>query len=293
MADDALIAGAAAPAGTRWIRSVPVLDAIWALLVAVAITVSSSFALIDLTNNSLRTQDAPLRVYVLGVPAVAAIIAIIAIVRRSSGLAAAATGALVPAVALSGSLGSSLFLDDASPFTDVGVPLAVGSALLGIAMFVRWFVYMTPVVTGVDPRPSMVAARGLLVVGLLLVGNVMVVALLDGPTWSAAFVVSTACMLLGPFVVVASALARSVESNVLAVAACAAQAVAVVFATLDDGGVEIDSTLALRTGVVGVIGLVVGAGIAIVGADRAAIDDPPTTDDLDDPDWRWSADDDV
>ena len=34
MADDALIAGAAAPAGTRRIRSAPVLDAIWVLLVA-------------------------------------------------------------------------------------------------------------------------------------------------------------------------------------------------------------------------------------------------------------------
>jgi hypothetical protein len=293
MADDALIAGAAAPAGTRWIRSGPVLDATWALLVAVAIAVSSSFALIDLPTSSLRTQEAPLRVYVVAVPAVAAILAIAAIVRRSAGLAAAATGTLVPAVALSGSLGSSLFLDDASPFTDVGVPLAVGSALLGIAMFVRWFVYLTPVAIGVDPRPSRLPAHGLLGVGVLLVGNVVVVALLDAPTWSAAFVVSTACMLLGPIVVLAAALARSVESNVLAVAACAAQSVAVVFATLDDGGVEIDSTLALRTGVVGVIALVVGAGIAIVGADRAVVDDTPSTDEIDDPDWRWSADDDV
>jgi hypothetical protein len=295
MAEDALIVGAAAPAGTRRIRSAAVLDSIWVLLVAGVVVVSSFFALIDLPNRYLRTQDAPLRVYVVVVPAVAVALAVAAIIRRSVPLAAVATGTLVPAVALCGSLGASLFLDAASPFTDAGVPLAVAAALLGIVMVIRWFVYATPPVPGVEPRPTELLRRGLLTTGLVLTANVVIAALADDPTWSASFVVSTACLLLAPLVVLAAAAVCSVSSNLVAAGACAAQAVAVVVATLDDGGIEIDSTLALRTGVIGLIALVVGAGVAIAGADRAVIGDEPTVEllDADDPDWRWSVDDDL
>ena len=71
MAEDALIAGAAAPAGTRWIRSAPVLDSIWAIAVAALIIASSFFALVDVENPLFRTGAAPLRVYALGLPILA------------------------------------------------------------------------------------------------------------------------------------------------------------------------------------------------------------------------------
>ena len=296
MGEDALVAGAAAPAGRRRIRSAAVLDAIWALVVAVAVCASSFFALIDLPDSSLLTRDAPLRVYVIALPAAVAVVAVLAIIRGSTLLAAAATGMLVPAVALCGPLGGSLFLDAASPFTDAGVPFAVGAALLGIVMIVRWFVYLTPPVPGVEARPTQLLNRVLLAVGLVLVANVVVDALADEPTWSASFVVATTFMLLTPLVVLAAAAARSVASNIVAAASCVAQAVAVVVVTIDDGDVEISSTFALRTGVIGVIALVLGAGVAVVGTRQTELDDVPTAafgvaDD--DADWRWSVDDDL
>ena len=64
-------------------------------------------------------------------------------------------------------------------------------------------------------------------------------------------------------------------------------------AVIDDGDVTIGSTFALRTGVVGLAGLVAAAGTAIAGAVTAeaepiehvagSIDD--------DASWRWSSDD--
>jgi hypothetical protein len=295
MAEDALIAGAAAPAGTRLIRSASVLDAAWVMVVAGVLVASSFVPLIDLPNAFLRTRDAPLRVYVFVVPLIAVVVAVLALVRRSTLLAAVATGIVVPAAALSGSLAGALFFDAASPFTDAGVPVALGAGLLGVVMIVRWFVYLASPLPGVESRPTSTWARGLAGVGLVLVVNVVVGALGDDPTWSASFVAATGFMLLAPLVVVAAAVARAVAASAVAAAACLAQFVAVVVATVDDGDVGVASTFALRTGVVGLIALPVGAVVAIVGARVGEIDAQLPGDELvaDDADWRWAVDDDL
>lgn len=293
MADDGLIAGAAAPGGTRHIRSASALDAIWAATVAGAVIVSSFFPLVDLPNTYLRTRDAPLRVYVVIVPVVASAVAIVALVRRSTLLAAVATGIVVPALALCGSLGGALFFDAASPFTDAGVPLAVGAAVLGVIMLIRWFVYHPLPLLGVEPRPTIVSARPLLVVGLALAGNVVVGAALDDASWSLSFVVATLFMLLTPLVVITSAFVRTVAANALAAAACLAQVVAVLVARFDDGEVGIGSTLALRTGALGLVALAAAAAVAILGAVNAVVETDPDAGVAsdDDADWRWTVDD--
>jgi hypothetical protein len=295
MAEDALIAGAAAPTGTRLIRSAAVLDATWAAVVAAVLVASSFVPLIDLPNALLRTRDAPLRVYVLVGPLVAVAIAVLALLRRSMLLAAVATGVLVPAVALCGSLAGALFFDAASPFTDAGVPVALGAASLGIVMIVRWFVYLATPLTGVERRPTSRWARALLLVGMVLVVNVVVGALGDDPTWSASFFAATGFMLLAPLVVLAAAVARAVAASVVAATACIAQVVSVTVAMLDDGDVALASTLALRTGIVGLIALPVGAAVAIIGAREAEIEVEVPGDELDadDADWRWTVDEDL
>jgi len=292
MADDGLIAGAAAPAGTRRIRSVATLDAIWVILVGIAVVVSSFFPLIDLPDSYLRTSDAPLRVWVVVLPVIALVVAVVALVRRSTLLAAVATGTLVPAVALCGSLGGALFFDAASPFTDAGAPLAVGAGVLGAMMLIRWFVYHPLSLVDVEPRPTIAASRGLLALGLVFVVNVVVDALADDVAWSMSFVVATSFMLLTPLVVVAAALVRKVNAQAVAGAACVAQLIAVVVARVTDD-LEVGSTLSLRTGAVGLVALAVAAAVAGVGAATAAVDaepDAPVEFD-DDAAWRWTADD--
>ena len=266
------------------------LDAIWVAIVAAAIVVSSFFPLIDLPDSYLRTRDAPLSVWVVFLPVVAFVVAVVALVQRSTPLAAVATGVLVPAVALCGSLGGALFFDAVSPFTDAGVPLAVGAAVLGVIMLIRWFVYHPLPLLDVEPRPTVPAARSLLVVGLVLVTNVVVGALVDDPSWSMSFVVATMFMLLTPLVVVTTALVRAVTGLAVAAAACVGQVVAVVVAwVVDDVGVG--STLSLRTGVVGLGGLAVATGIATVGAVTAVVPSGTAARADDDAAWRWAADD--
>ncbi len=293
MAEDALIAGAAAPAGTRWIRSASVLDSIWAMVVAGLIIVSSFFALVDVENPLFRTGEAPLRIYALGLPTLAMIVAVVAAARRSAVSAAVASGMLVPSVALLGSLAGALFFDSVSPFTDAGTPLSLGCAAVGIVMLIRWFVYAPVPLSGVESRPTRLSARVLLGIGTVLVANVAVAAFRDNPQWSASFVVATTFMLLTPLVVVASATVRTVAANALAASAAAAQIVAVVVVMVDGDDVGITSVFALRTGVFGLVAL--GAAVvaavfasvtAVVGSDSArdfAADD--------DASWRWDVDD--
>lgn len=295
MAEDALIAGAAAPAGTRWIRSAPVLDSIWSLIVAGVIGLSAFFPLVDVDNPLFRTGEAPLRVYSLGLPVLALIVIVAAVVRRSAVLAAVATGILVPSIALLGSLAGALFFDSASPFTDAGTPLSLGCAAVGLIMLVRWFVYHPVPIAGVDARPTLVSARVLLGVGLVLVANVAIAALRDDPQWSASFVVATMFMLLTPLVVVASAAVRTVAGNALAAGASAAQIFAVTVTMLDGDNVGVTSVFALRTGLVGLVGLAVATFVAIVGAVSAVVASDSEIDIAsdDDADWRWDLDDDL
>lgn len=293
MVDDGLIAGAAAPAGTRRIRSVSTLDAVWVAVVAVLLFGSSFFWLIDLPTASLRTLDAPLRVYVVVVPTVALVISVVALIRHSETLAAVATGVLVPGISLAGSLAGSLFFDAASPFTDAGVPLTLGVAVIGVVMLLRWFVYRPDVIVDVEARPPMISAQALVLLGAVLIANVVVGAVLDDPEWSLSFLVSTGFMSVGPIVVVAAGALRSVNGHVLAAAVCCAQPLAVLSAVIDDGDVTIGSAFALRTGVVGLVGLVAAAGMAIAGAVTADVE--PAQDVArsidDDTSWRWSSDD--
>jgi hypothetical protein len=295
MAEDALIAGAAAPAGTRRIRSAPVLDSIWSLVVAAAIVLSSFFPLVDVDSPLFRTGEPPLRVYALGLPVLALIVVIAAVVRRSAVLAAVASGILVPSIALLGSLAGALFFDAGSPFTDAGTPLSLGCAAVGVIMLIRWFVYHTVPILGVEPRPTLLSARVLLGVGLALVANVVVDALRDDPRWSASFVVATMFMLLTPLVVVASAAVRTVAANALAAGAAWAQTVAVLVAMLDGEDLDITSVFTLRTGVVGVIALVAAGCVAVFGAVTAVVESDAVVDGAsdDDTNWRWDVDDDL
>jgi len=294
MADDGLIAGAAAPAGTRLVRSPILLDALWAASVACAVVVSSRLPLIDLDTVYLRTFDPPLRVYALFIPVVAIVVAAMSVVLKSARSAAVASGLLVPSIALGGSLAGSLFLDDVSPFTDAGVPLGLAVSAVGIAMIIRWFVYQpSPSVTH-DPRPAMRTAQALVVLGALLAVSVFVSALRDDLGWSLSSVVPTLLMMLTPLVVVAAGLFRSVESNALAAAACGSQLVAVVVVRLDDEGVGLDSAFTLRTGVLGLIGLTCASAVAVIGMVGATTElaaDQGSVEPTDDASWRWSPDD--
>jgi hypothetical protein len=295
MAEDALIAGAAAPAGTRWIRSAPVLDSIWSLIVAGLIILSSFFPLVDVDNPLFRTSEAPLRVYALGMPILAVIVTVVAVVRRSAVLAAVSSGILVPSIALLGSLSGTLFFDAASPFTDAGTPVALGCAALGVIMLIRWFVYHPVPRSGVELRPTTLSARVLLGIGFVLVANVVIAALRDNPRWSASFVVATMFMLLAPLVVVASAAVRTVAGNALAAGASSAQIVAVSVAMLEGDDVDVTSVFALRTGVVGLVALGAATAVAVFGAITAAVE-PDSASDIasdDDAAWRWDVDDDL
>jgi hypothetical protein len=291
MVDDALIAGAAAPSGGRLIRSPWVLDAIWVASVAALFIAVSPFPLIDLESTYLRLFDAPLRVFVLALPVVAIGVAVGALVRRSAAVGAAATGVLVPTVALGGSLAGALFLDAASPFTDAGVPLTLAAAVLGLVMLVRWFVYQPSPLPGRDRRPPVVSGRALVGLGVVLVANVLVNTVRDDVGWSSSTVVATAFMLIAPAVVLTAGLVRSVGAAILATASCVAQSVAVIVVLLEDGDVQIDSSLALRTGVVGLVVMIGAAAAAVVGVRGATVDIDERPGPRDDESWRWSADD--
>ncbi len=293
MAEDALITGAAAPAGNRWIRSAPVLDSIWAIAVAALIIASSFFALVDVENPLFRTGAAPLRVYALWLPVLAVLIAVFAAAQRSVMPAAVASGILVPSIALLGSLAGALFFDSVSPFTGAGTPLSLGCAAVGVAMLLRWFVYQPVPKRGVESRPTMTSARVLLGIGSVLVVNVVIAAFRDGPEWSASFVVATMFMLLTPLVVLASAAARTVVANSLAANAASAQFVAVVLTVLFGDQVGVASVFALRTGVVGLVALGAAAVAAVIGMIMAVVesDSASVISVDDDSSWRWDVSD--
>ncbi|MEP4651454.1 MAG: hypothetical protein ABJ314_14820, partial [Ilumatobacter sp.] len=221
MTDDALIAGAAAPTRARRIASGAPLDVVWIIVTGVALVTSSMFDLIDLPAQRLRTGDAPLRIFVIGLPLVACVLAGVAARRRSELLAAAATGVLAPGIALAGSLSVSLFLDDDSAFADVGVAVSLTAALLGTVMIVRWFVYHPLSLVIDERRPMRPMSHGATGVGLVLVAVVMLTGIGDGV--DVAWLGQTAAMLTVPAIVVGGTLFRTVASAVLVGSAAATQ----------------------------------------------------------------------
>lgn len=288
MTDDSLIAGAAAPTRQRWITSAVRLDAVWVLAVSAALGVSSLFDLVDLPTTRLRTGEAPLRAFVVGIPIIACVVAAAAARRRSELLAAAATGVLAPAIALAGSLSIALFLDAASAFADVGVAISLGAALLGAVMLVRWFVYHPLSLLGDEARPQRAGSLGLAAVGAALAVVVVVSGLGDGT--GLAWVAQTAGMLVLPAVLTMSGLIRTVPAVVLAAAAAAAQIVAVVVVKFDQPTLQWDSDLVLRTGIIGLVGSGIAVVLSVVSIVGASPDDVSFEIDDDEP-WRWAADD--
>ncbi len=288
MTDDALIAGAAAPTRTRRIASGARLDVVWILVTSAALVISSVFDLIDLPTQRLRTGDAPLRVFVIGLPLVACVLAGVAARRRSELVAAAATGVLGPGIALAGSLSVSLFLDDDSAFADVGVAVSLVAALLGTVMLVRWFVYHPLSLLVDERRPLRALSYGAAAVGLVLVAVVVLTGIDDG--LGAAWFGQTAALLTVPAVVVGGSLVRTVPSAVLVGSAAVTQIVAVLVVKLERSAVALDSDLTLRTGVVGLLGLGATVALAAGAVVRSAPDDAPSQID-DDESWRWSSDD--
>ena len=145
------------------------------------------------------------------------------------------------------------------------------------------------------PRPTVVSARVLLGIGVVLVANVVIAALGDNPERSASFIVATAFMLLTPLVVVGSATARTIAGNALAAGASAAQVVAVAVLMLDGDGLGVTSVFALRTGIVGLVGLTAATVVAVFGATSAAVEPDAVIDTGSDDDagWRWALDDDL
>lgn len=286
MSDDALIVGAAAPVGTRRIRSVVLLDVTWVSVTAVALLVSSRFALIDLPGQYLRTGDAPLRIWVVGLPVVALLVAVVAAVRRSPLLAAMATGILAPAVAFSGSLAVSLFLNESSAFADAGVAVSLGAACLGVAMLLRWFVYHPADLLADESRPTpgvsaAVVAAGV-ATGVVIVANGVV----DDGAWSSSFVFQTLLIAVVPLVIVGCGSMRTRGAMALAASAAVAQIVGVVGVRIELT-LPLDSDLLLRTGAAGIVLLTVAAGLCVVGVIRHAVDDTVEPSD-DDAEWRWT-----
>ena len=288
MADDELIAGAAAPTRKRWITSGVRLDVLWVFAVSAALGVSSLVDLIDLPNARLRTGDAPLRAFVVVLPLVACVIAAVAARRRSELLAAIATGVLAPGIALAGSLSMSLFLDEASAFADVGVVISVGAALVGIVMLFRWFVYHPLSLLGDEARPQRVTSLGLTVVGVGLTAVVVITGLGDGI--GLAWIGETAAMLVVPLLLMASGLIRTIPAVALGAAAAAAQVVAIVIVKVEQSRIQWDSDLVLRTGIIGLVGLSVAVLLAVVSTIGACPDELAVEID-DDESWRWSSDD--
>ncbi len=288
MSDDGLIAGAAAPARSRRITSVLRLDVVWVLVASAALGVSSFFDLIDLPNARLNTGEAPLRVFVIGLPLAACVLAAVATRRDSELVAAAATGVLAPGVALTGSLSMSLFLDEASAFADVGVAISLAAALVGVVMFSRWLVYHPLSLLGDEERPDRRASLALVGLGAAFGVNVVGSGLGDGV--DVAWFVETAAMLLVPALIVTAGLIRTSPVVVLAATATGGQVAAVLIMKVEQSEVPFDSTLALRTGVNGLFVSVVAIATAIAAVVRSAPDDVPVRV-SDDESWRWVSDD--
>lgn len=291
MSDDALIAGAAAPVGQRWIRSTAVLDSGWVIVSALALIASSFFPLVDLPGTRLQTGDEPLRFFVLGLPVIAIVMAVVGAVRGSLVVVAAATGVLAPGIALAGSLGASLLLSDAAAFADVGVAIAIGAALVGLVMLVRWFVYHPLPLTGDQSQPVPLAGRALLALGGLLAAILVVTTIVGGTSWSTASVGQTLVLLVVACVVVAAGGIRTVAAAWLSCAACTSQVLAVLVVRAEKSTISFDSDLVLRTGVVGIAALVVIAVVSIVAAMSATPDPEPDADADAVESWRWHLDD--
>lgn len=291
MSDDALIFGAAAPEGHRWIRSTTTLDAGWVIVASLALILSSFFALIDLPAVTLRTGADPLRFYVVGLPVIAVAIAIMGAVRRSVPVVAAATGALAPGVALTGSLGASLLLSDDAAFADVGVAISVGASMLGAVMLVRWFVYHPMPLLGDQSRPVPFVGALLIGLGALLAGVLLVTTIAGDFAWSLASVGQTSLLSTVACVVVAAGVSRTVGAAWLCGAACAAQVVAVLVVRAESTELPWDSDMLLRTGIAGLVVLVAATGASVAAVTTARPDPAPDPEDDTTESWRWSADD--
>ncbi len=291
MSDDALIAGAVAPVGQRWIRSTAVLDAVWVVVAALALILSSFIALIDLPNAQLRTGAEPLRFFVLGLPIIAIVVAVVGAARGSIAVVAVATGIVAPGFALAGSLGASLLLSDESAFADVGVAISFGASLLGIVMLVRWFVYHPMPLLGDQSRPVPLAGHALWALGILVIATLLVTTFVGDTSWSSASVGQTLLLSTVGVVVLVAGVSRTIPAAWLACAACASQIVAVLVVKAEQSSIPLDSDLVLRTGVVGIVALAATAAVAAVGALRVAVDPAPDLEDDDAEPWRWSTED--
>lgn len=291
MSDDALIAGAAAPVGTRRVRSTAVLDAGWVVISSLALIVSSFFSLIDLPTAQLSTGDEPLRFFVLGLPAIAIVTAGIGAVRRSVVVVAVATGIVTPGFALAGSLSASLLLSDSSAFADVGVAVSLAVSLIGIVVLVRWFVYHPMPLLGDQLRPVPMAGLALAGLGVLLIAILSVTTIVGDTEWSAASVGQGAMLAMVALVVLAAGATRTIPAAWLASAACAAQVVAVFVVRIEQSTIPFDSDLVLRTGVAGIVVLTLTAAVAGVAAMRPAVDPTPASEADFAESWRWHLDD--
>jgi hypothetical protein len=288
MADDELIAGAAAPSRLRRIDSVVRLDAIWVVVVAVALIGSSFFSLVDLPDARLRTGEEPLRFFVLGLPATAIVAAVVGAIRGSATLTAIGTGVLAPSIALTSSLGLTLFLDKQAAFADVGVAFALAAALLGLAMLVRWFVYHPASLWKEEVRPIVPISRALVGAGALTM-VVVIAADIGDDAGGWIWVAQTAVLPLAPALVVAAGVARTLPATALAGAASAAQFVAVIVVRAEQSTIPLNSDLVLRTGVLGMIGLATCVALTAAAFRFTEVDVDIEIDD--DPPWRWNADD--
>lgn len=310
MSEDAsLPAGAVAPRVERTIRSTVLLDALWVVVPALLLIGSSFLTLVDLRTGSLRTGDAPLRVYAVGLPALAIVGAFAAGVSGSRWtgsrwLISVATGMLAPAVAAVGAFNVSLFLDDAAAYAEAGVALSLATASLGVVALVRWFVYHPVALQSDESRPTasmsqLVAAAGAVaavVVVVTAVGDGGATALgfvLDEPgaetETALQFVAQIVFALFVPFVVVAAAAIRSQLAYTLALSASAAQVAAVVAARADLDRVELGELATLWTNVIALASLLVVAVLCVAGLRVHEVDEIEPVDDDDEP-WRWSPD---
>ncbi|MGB3736201.1 MAG: hypothetical protein WA964_14680 [Ilumatobacter sp.] len=291
MSDDALIAGAAAPVGQRWIRSTAVLDAGWVVVASCALIVSAFFALVDLPTARLRTGDDPLRFFALGLPVIAIVVAAIGAARGSVVLVAVATGIATPGFALAGSLGASLLLSEASAFADAGVAISITASFIGIVMLVRWFVYHPIPLLGDQTRPVPRSGHALIALGGLLAVILLVSTVSGDTSWSTASVGQTVLMSTVAAVVAAAGVTRTIAAAWLACAASAAQLVAVLVVKAEQSTIPFDSDLVLRTGPAGLVALAVTAAASSFAAVRVAVDVEPDVVEDDTAPWRWNVDD--
>lgn len=287
---DELPFGAAAPSSRRLIGSRHVLDALWVLAVSSGIVFSSFFDLLDFGDLSVRTGTAPLRVFSIGLPVLAAVTAVGGAVVKRPALAAAGAGLVIPAAASVGLVGSSFFLSNNVGLVDVGAALSVGAALIGSFMSARWFVYHPDQVSDEAARPtgplrSIMAAAG---------GVAALSTLVRWPSgqenFAASDLLSLTFALLPPFVVVVAALTRTPASFVLGAACAAGHVAAALVAARDtDADAFVNDVYSLWTGPIGMVALAVAAALGVAGQFIQAEDVPPAIDDIDET-WRWTVD---